>query len=44
MTTTQEVHRIEMQQAIEDYILGRLSQAQEEIDQFWIGFYNGKKV
>lgn len=36
MTNTQEVHRIEMQQACENYILGRLSQ--EEIDELWVQF------
>lgn len=34
MTTTKERHRIEMQKAIENYILGNLTQ--EEVDQLWI--------
>lgn len=36
MITSQELHRIEMQQAIENYILGKLTQ--QEIDQLWIKF------
>lgn len=41
MTTTQEVHRIEVQMAIEYYILGRLTQ--EEIDQLWVEFLKAPK-
>ena len=41
MTTTQGVHQFGMQQKIENYIQGKLSQS--EIDKLWIEFLKAPK-